>query len=90
MWEIYKYGSVRGIGFLTNKYVNYIRRKSYAYSTKIGKSEFYSMERFAKDEIESNKENLYNLINQDKTLHNNNVYDSTIEEQFAKDRKSNE
>ncbi len=57
---------------------------------KIGDSEYYSMELFAKNEIESYKENLYKVQRQDKTLYNNIVFDSKVEEQFAKDCESNE
>jgi len=57
---------------------------------KIGDTEYFSMELFAKDEIEAYRENLYKIKKQDKTLYNYIEYQSNVEEQFAKDCESNE
>lgn len=57
---------------------------------KIGDTDYYSMELFAKDELEAYRDNLYEVKKQDKTLYNYIEYQSTVEEQFAKDCESNE
>ncbi len=57
---------------------------------KLGDTEYYKMELFAKDEIEAYRENLYKVKNQDKTLYNYIEFQSKVEEQFAKDCESNE
>ncbi|MEW6653428.1 MAG: DEAD/DEAH box helicase, partial [Bacteroidota bacterium] len=57
---------------------------------KLGGTEYYKMELFAKNEIESYRENLYKVNNQTKTLYNYIEFQSKVEEQFAKDCESNE
>lgn len=57
---------------------------------RIGETEHYKMELFAKDELEAYRENLYKVKNQDKTLYNYIEFQSKVEEQFAKDCESNE
>jgi type III restriction enzyme len=56
---------------------------------KLGETEYYKMELFAKDEMETYRENLYKVKNQEKTLYNYIEFQSKIEEQFAKDCESN-
>lgn len=57
---------------------------------KIGDTEYYSMELFARDEVEAYRDNLYKVKNQNKTLYNYIEYQSKVEEQFAIDCESNE
>lgn len=57
---------------------------------KIGETHFYSMELFVEGELESYKEHLYSITNQEKTLYNYIQYDSKVEKQFAEDCESNE
>jgi len=57
---------------------------------KIGGGEYYKMELFAESELEAYRDNLYKVINQDKTLYNYIEYESKVEEQFARDCESNE
>ena len=56
---------------------------------RIGETEHYKMELFAKDELEAYRENLYKVKNQDKTLYNYIEFQSKVEEQFAKDCETN-
>ncbi len=57
---------------------------------KLGETDYYKMELFAKDEIEAYRENLYKVKNQEKTLSNYIEFQSKVEEQFVKDCESNE
>ncbi len=57
---------------------------------KIGDTDYYSMELFAKDELEAYRDNLYEVKKQSKTLYNYIEYQSKVEEQFAIDCESNE
>jgi type III restriction enzyme len=57
---------------------------------RIGVTDYYSMELFAKEEIEAYKDNLYKVNKQDKTLYNYIEYQSKVEEQFAIDCESTE
>jgi type III restriction enzyme len=50
----------------------------------------YEMTLFESEEIESYKQSLYKVINQEKTLYNYIEFDSDTEQQFAKDCETNE